>query len=166
MNYGIESRIISGSIPGAEDIGHQWNQVKIDGKWYNVDLTWDSNSMHSNEEMEYFLISDEEFYKTHIPREVKKSLIDYVSPNNKKIIEFSDNKKIEPFQCDESYPKEKIAEYFGYIDTPQTSQEMIEDLSNVPVTIEEVREEANTIVDMQKAEVQIQNQEIVEVADE
>lgn len=34
LNYfGIESEMIKGKT-------HAWNQVKIDGKWYNVDLTW------------------------------------------------------------------------------------------------------------------------------
>lgn len=26
-------------IPGADEIGHTWNVVKLDGKWYNVDAT-------------------------------------------------------------------------------------------------------------------------------
>lgn len=166
---GIESRIISGDVPGIPNSGHEWNQVKIDGKWYNVDLTWDAKTIRSGGKLEYFLLNDEEFYKTHRVKKVNTSLIDYISPDKNKFIEFiinQYNSKIEPFKCDESYDKEKIAEYFGYSVTPQTSQEMIEDASNVPLTIEEIRKEASTIVDTQRAAVQIQNQEIGEVVDE
>ncbi len=39
---GIECATISGDIVGS-DIGHSWNIVKLDGSWYTVDCTWDSN---------------------------------------------------------------------------------------------------------------------------
>lgn len=45
--------------------GHAWNQVRIDGKWYNVDVTWDDPAYpgkdfndHSANRHDYFLISD------------------------------------------------------------------------------------------------------------
>lgn len=37
---------------------HAWNQIKIDDKWYNIDLTW---YMHSRQ-LDYFLVKDEIFY--------------------------------------------------------------------------------------------------------
>lgn len=41
---------------------HMWNKVKIDGKWYFIDLTWDDNE---NFEYCYFLLSDSEVKKCH-----------------------------------------------------------------------------------------------------
>ena len=167
MNYGIDNRMIGGDVPGIPNSGHVWNQVNIDDKWYNVDLTWDAKIIHSGGELEYFLLSDEEFYKDHRAYYVDKAIIDYFDSGD---IDYSGyyslENDIKPFECLETYDRGKIAEYFGYIETPQTSQEMIEDASNVPVTIEEVRKEASTIVDTQRAAVQIQNQEIGEVVDE
>ncbi len=48
---------------------HMWNQVKIDGKWYHLDLTYDAISSRRNNKYMYdrFLISD-----TILKKEVKK----------------------------------------------------------------------------------------------
>lgn len=40
---------------------HSWNQVRIDGVWYNCDLTWDAERINCNREMDYCLQNDEEF---------------------------------------------------------------------------------------------------------
>lgn len=40
---GIESRVVS-----SETINHAWNIVKIDGMWYNVDVTWDDPVVSDN----------------------------------------------------------------------------------------------------------------------
>ena len=52
--------------------GHAWNQVRIDGQWYNVDVTWDDPASpgknfndHSGNRHEYFLISDSRINKDH-----------------------------------------------------------------------------------------------------
>ena len=52
---------------------HAWNQVKIDGKWYNVDVTWDDPASydkdfndHSGNRHNYFLISDDTLNKDHV----------------------------------------------------------------------------------------------------
>ena len=41
---------------------HAWNQVKVDGKWYNIDVTWDDpvvpDGYGDNRSYEYFLIPD------------------------------------------------------------------------------------------------------------
>ena len=54
----IECKYIVGE---GESKHHAWNQVKIDGKWYNVDLTWDSERIQGNRALDYCLQSDEEF---------------------------------------------------------------------------------------------------------
>lgn len=47
--------------------GHAWNQVKVGGKWYNIDVCWDDpDSSEPTLEYEDFLVSDERFYKNHV----------------------------------------------------------------------------------------------------
>ena len=52
---GIECIVVS-----SEEMNHAWNQVKLDGRWYNVDLTW--NDPAPNREgmagHSFFLVSD------------------------------------------------------------------------------------------------------------
>ncbi|MGN1120452.1 MAG: transglutaminase domain-containing protein, partial [Oscillospiraceae bacterium] len=54
-NVGIDCRIVSSST-----LNHAWNMVKVDGKWYHLDATWDDpvadvpgRACHG-----YFLLSD------------------------------------------------------------------------------------------------------------
>ena len=67
---GIESKVIRGKITGT-DKEHFWNQVKIDGRWYNADLGSDSKRMNNANTKKsrpiYCLLSDKNFGKTHIP---------------------------------------------------------------------------------------------------
>lgn len=48
---------------------HIWNQVKVDGQWYNIDVTWDSNAIENGlfGQMYYgnFMISDSQLKKNH-----------------------------------------------------------------------------------------------------
>ncbi|MHB8131444.1 MAG: transglutaminase domain-containing protein [Mobilitalea sp.] len=58
---GIESRIISGTAGGGL---HGWNIVKVDGNWYNIDLTWDDPITKSGKQViryDYFLKNAKEF---------------------------------------------------------------------------------------------------------
>lgn len=62
---GIPCRIIAGKSSGE---AHAWNIVKIDGKWYNLDCTWDDPLGEPDPaavHYEFFLKSDTEF-KDHI----------------------------------------------------------------------------------------------------
>lgn len=64
----IENHTVTGSDQtgaGAE-INHIWNMVKLDGKWYQVDVTWDDQG-NADEEMYhiFFNISRETLEKTH-----------------------------------------------------------------------------------------------------
>ena len=53
FNYaGIENRIIVGKI---KDVPHSWNTVKIEGNWYQLDIT-NNDSIEKNK---YFLVSDD-----------------------------------------------------------------------------------------------------------
>lgn len=52
---GIDCRIITG---WADAGAHSWNIVKVDGKWYNIDLTWDDPITSTGEQVltyNYFL---------------------------------------------------------------------------------------------------------------
>ncbi|WP_454052685.1 transglutaminase domain-containing protein [Clostridium sp. Marseille-Q7071] len=67
----IESKIVIGDIidaeePDKEKLGHAWNIVKINGKNYHIDATWDSTYTHMyNETSGYFFnLSDEEIEST------------------------------------------------------------------------------------------------------
>ena len=61
---GIKSIVLEGEsyINGIRE-GHAWNQVRINGKWYNCDLTWDSDRMRKDKPVQYCLRSDEFFRK-------------------------------------------------------------------------------------------------------
>lgn len=63
---GIESKIITGKL--SDGTIHSWNQVKIDGIWYNSDLASDVREYKNLnfKEFKYCLKSDEEFYGDHI----------------------------------------------------------------------------------------------------
>ena len=60
----IESIIVQGGGV-KEDGGHVWNQVLINNKWYNADVTAASYSFHHNEEIKTCLVNDDALlYKT------------------------------------------------------------------------------------------------------
>lgn len=68
---GLDCIYVTGDVPTGS---HAWNQVKIDGKWYNVDVTWDDPVSsdkkfddHKYNRYSYFLISDKEMYQDHTP---------------------------------------------------------------------------------------------------
>lgn len=62
---GIECVVASGTAWSGG--GHAWNQVKVGGKWYNIDVCWD-DPVSSQPVLRYdeFLLSDERFYKDHV----------------------------------------------------------------------------------------------------
>lgn len=60
---GMKAQYVSGYEPGKQ--GHAWNQVQIDGKWYNADPTWDSENIQILKKYKHMLIDDEEFEKSH-----------------------------------------------------------------------------------------------------
>lgn len=82
---GINSKLIIGN---EENEKHAWNQVYIDGRWYNVDLTWDAERIKDGRELDYCLQSDEEF----------------INHNTKSIIKE---------KCEVSYNRDKLNFYLG-----------------------------------------------------
>ena len=64
---GIPALYVGGRISGGSDNGHAWNQVCIDGIYYNVDVTFDSNGRGRQGDWDYFMLSDDDFRaKKHI----------------------------------------------------------------------------------------------------
>lgn len=63
MECGIDTRIISGTSINNQgnSEGHAWNIVKLDGKYYNVDATWDSTWDSDKTTHDFFLQSNEIF---------------------------------------------------------------------------------------------------------
>ncbi len=58
---GLEAKIITGLGNGAP---HAWNIVKVEEKWYNIDLTWDDPVASNGDAMltyDYFLKNSKEF---------------------------------------------------------------------------------------------------------
>lgn len=76
---GLEALRVTGTaVNGSGSTeNHAWNQVKIDGKWYNVDVTWDdpivSADYGDNMRYVYFLIPDSELNKDHTPLSAKNA---------------------------------------------------------------------------------------------
>jgi len=59
---GLECIVVPG-LAGGE--GHVWNQVKIDGQWYHIDVTWDDPDHRDLILYDYFCIPDSKIYKDH-----------------------------------------------------------------------------------------------------
>lgn len=75
-NLSIPCVIVSGKgLVNNEDIGHMWNYVMSDDKWYGIDVTWDDpiitsgtfEDLPEEAKYEYFLIGKEKEATTHIP---------------------------------------------------------------------------------------------------
>ncbi len=62
--HGIEAYIVDGTGNGDE---HAWNKIKLDGQYYNVDVTWDDPVPDKKGEVSYsyFNISDEMLAADH-----------------------------------------------------------------------------------------------------
>lgn len=73
---GMKCVLITGKTDKGEN--HAWNQVEIDGEWYNLDVTWDDMDVSEGVRRVYFLCDDEDFGRTHI----------------------AENACFEPFECD------------------------------------------------------------------
>jgi len=78
----IKSNIISGREL-ENDKKHVWNQVELEGKWYNVDLGLDIPNIKKNK-AEYCLLGDKDFLESHVPKSGKNN---YCGENfNQKIV--------------------------------------------------------------------------------
>ena len=58
---GLKSLIVVGIRKDNFTEGHAWNQVQIDGKWYNVDATWDASLVQRSGDIAFMLRGDDTF---------------------------------------------------------------------------------------------------------
>lgn len=71
--YGLECWMVDGDAKGAIyegdtpswGLGHAWNIVKLDGKYYHVDVTFDDPIGANDLEYDYFLVSDSMMMDDH-----------------------------------------------------------------------------------------------------
>lgn len=52
---GMECLYVTGDCYNASPSGHAWNLVKVDGEWYQLDVTWNDGSTTDD----YFLVTDD-----------------------------------------------------------------------------------------------------------
>lgn len=71
IKMGIPCYLCNGDAQG---VAHGWNIVKIDGKFYNVDLTWDDTIDDGNNSFKFFNIPDSVILKDHTRGDLAKSL--------------------------------------------------------------------------------------------
>ena len=72
---GVECVLVSGIARNSDgdSENHEWNYIKIDGKWYAVDVTWDDpiitgvGSLPLSLKYKYFLKGEKEVNKNHFP---------------------------------------------------------------------------------------------------
>ncbi len=65
---GIEAVIMNGQTTNAAyGEAHAWNKVKINGKWYSLDVTWDDPIGNASDKVKYnyFLIKDSDLKTDH-----------------------------------------------------------------------------------------------------
>ncbi|AEG13901.1 transglutaminase domain-containing protein [Desulfofundulus kuznetsovii DSM 6115] len=91
---GIPAKFVTGAADGVggwprlpEKTNHAWNEIYIDGKWYSVDVTWDSCRYHDLMEshleypfdyyLEYYLIDEKQFSADHHKILVNADWFDY-----------------------------------------------------------------------------------------
>lgn len=62
---GMDCHIVYGSASnnGADYIGHMWNQIKLDGKYYNLDVTL--NDIGDSPSYDFFNVTDKQLKATH-----------------------------------------------------------------------------------------------------
>lgn len=61
---GLNVHYVTGEAGG---IGHAWNLVQVDGKWYNLDTTWNDPTPDRKSQVyyTYFLVTDKQLKKDH-----------------------------------------------------------------------------------------------------
>ncbi len=82
---GVEVLKIGGIAKGLDPLGsHSWNGIKINSKWYIIDVTWDSQNVYENKKY-----NKNPFKTSYLFLEPKYAIYDHF-PNNE-IYQFVDN---------------------------------------------------------------------------
>lgn len=152
---GIESTIIAGKlVDGGE---HEWNQVKCDGQWYNVDLTWDASCVRYNDPIECFLKSDTSFEATHevgIVRECGLKRLFQEKPELLQKTFISSDELCHPIQktAETSYDYQKVYDFFYKGDIKfhaiQTSRKLVTFIRNFSTEFLRKSQIGNAVLDI------------------
>ncbi|MBR2068056.1 MAG: DUF4214 domain-containing protein [Solobacterium sp.] len=139
---GIDSFIVHGGevVAGKEvQDTHTWNVIKLGNSYYHMDATWDEMNAKYNDKLEYFLLGEKHFSKTHVlygPKNIAISPYDYVHTiriNTKdSFIEKGSSK-----QMDIQFEPNREREYVGLSFTSSNPQIASVDTSGVIYTYQE-----------------------------
>lgn len=102
---GIYCEVVTGTA-GENDEGHAWNIVNIDGKYYQIDVTW-MDTEGGNYKFEYFNITDDDMSQNH---KYDKTNINQSINNDFKF--FNDNINQSSYYNSKSYSNETALMYF------------------------------------------------------
>lgn len=84
-SVGIESEVISGlskdDSKQVSKVGHAWNAVKLDGKWYLLDATWAAGHLDEKKFVKeyapgYYMTDPQLFALNHLPDSSKWQLLE------------------------------------------------------------------------------------------
>ena len=64
-NQNVECHTIVAMTKGSNPVLHEWVRVKLDGKWYYIDLTWDDTPWAEDKNYKYFLINTDMISRDH-----------------------------------------------------------------------------------------------------
>ena len=103
---GVDCHYVTGDAGGP----HAWNIVKINGKWYYLDATWDDPS--DTTVYDYFLVGSKTLKKDHATDKyyTKRYKVSSSDLNWKKLIENSGNKNDSKVKTKQSDKEKKAAE--------------------------------------------------------
>ena len=138
--FGIDAISVCGQ-------NHAWNQVKLNEKWYNLDVTWNRDRIkdYCSDKKDigipkWFLKSDSEFRKDnkHIPYNISK----------------------QSYVCDTSFPIEELESVLRPVQIEQpsvlTQQEILPDSLFSETRISEVAETLNVLKEVAKSKIEKQ----------
>lgn len=99
---GIQSKMVAGTLnmSGSNPCPHAWNKVRIDGHWYNLDITEDMGLTGGKKPIryDYFNLSDADILKDHQfynnPIPCTKTGMDYYTHNGFAVSTFSEYKDL------------------------------------------------------------------------
>ena len=64
---GIESTAAVGYLKSDASVGHAWNQIRLNGNWYNLDVTSGLSLSHGKRlAFDYCLVDDDKIMRTHL----------------------------------------------------------------------------------------------------
>lgn len=112
---GIEAKVIVGL---SEKHGaHAWNQVKLDGNWYNLDLTWSRDAIIKKEKLYWMLKNDTDFNSYGRMQDDGVILLHRIDGKNldvdsfRVLFNYKESEKNEIFCLAPSIPDEEICRY-------------------------------------------------------